>query len=137
MRHHHQPVPQRLSVAAAELSEDNRATANLARHLAVQRLASREAGKSADNLAPVNLQVRHLPVRVWAKREADHREGRVPMVNLPDSQEAQHQLRLSKGKGNPQRKKERGLRRRGRNQLVNFRGGSGAKKFRSRFVLNP
>jgi hypothetical protein len=138
VRHHHQPVPQRLSVAA-ELSEDNRATANLAHHLAVPRLARREAEKSADNLTPINLQVRHLPVQVWAKREADHREGRVPMVNLPGSQRVERKLHLSAVRDNRsvERRRERGLQRRGRNYLVNFRGGSGAKKFRSRFVLNP
>jgi len=113
---HHQPVPVQVSVAAG-LSEAHRATANLARHLAVQGPARREAEKSADNLAPVNLQLRHLPVRVRAKREADERGGRVPKVSLLGSQEAQHQLRLSKGRGNPQRKKERGLRRRGRNNF--------------------
>ena len=50
------------------------------------------------------------------------------MVSLPGSQRVeQHQLRLSKGRENPQRKRERGLQRRGHNYLVNFRGGSGAK----------
>ena len=48
--HHHRPAPVRVSVAA-ELSEANRATANLARHLGVQGPPRREAEKSADNLA--------------------------------------------------------------------------------------
>ena len=132
--HRRQPVPVRVSVAAAQ-SEDNRATANLARHLAVQVPARREAEKSAGNLAPINLQPRRLPVQVRAKREADQREGKVPMVNLPASQKAERQLRLSKGKGNrsAERKKARGLHRRGHNNLVNFRSGSGA-KFRGRFL---
>ena len=130
--HHHLPVPVRVSVAA-ELSEANRAIANLARHLGVQGPPRREAEKSADNLASINLQLRRLPVQVRAKRQADHREGKVPMVSLPGSQRVeQHQLRLSKGRENLQRKKERGLQRRGRNYLVNFRSGSGA-KIRSRF----
>ena len=102
--HHHQPVPVRVSVAA-ELSEANRATANLACHLGVQG-----------------------PPR----READERAGKVHMVNPLASQRVEHQLRLSKGRRNPQRKKERGLHRQGRNYLINFRGGSGAKT-RSRF----
>ena len=59
--HHHLPVPVRVSVAA-ELSEANRATANLARHLGVQGPPRREAEKSADNLASINLQLRRLPV---------------------------------------------------------------------------
>jgi hypothetical protein len=71
---------------AAELSEANRATANLARHLAVQGPARHEAEKNADNPPPINLQVRHLPVQVRAKREADERAGKMPMVNLQGSQ---------------------------------------------------
>ena len=130
---HHLPVPVRVSVAA-ELSEANRAIANLARQLEVQGPPRREAEKSADNPASINLQLRRLPVQVRAKREADHREGKVPMVSLPGSQRVdQHQLRLSKGRENLQRKKERGLQRRGHNYLVNFRSGSRARKFRSRF----
>ena len=126
----HRVIPVRVSVAA-EHSEDNHpATANLAPHLVVQVLARCEAQKSVGNLP--NLQPRRLPVRVRAKREADQREGKAPMVNLPGSPEPERQLRLSKGRGNPQRKKERGLHRRGHNYLVNFRGGSGA-KFRGRF----
>lgn len=63
-----------------------RATLNLARHLAVQGPARREAEKSADNLALINLQLRRLPVQVRAKREADDREGRTSMVDLAASQ---------------------------------------------------
>ena len=115
--HRHQPVPVRVSVAAG-LSEAHRATVNLARHLAVQGSASHEAEKSADNLAPINLQVRRLPAQVRAKREADERAGKVPVVNLLGSQRVEHQLRLSKGRRNPQRKKERGLQRQGRNKIL-------------------
>jgi hypothetical protein len=116
--HHHQPVPVRVSVAAG-LSEAHRATANLARHLGVQGPPRREAEKSADNQAPKNLQLRRLPVQVRAKRQADHREGKVPMVSLPGSQRVeQHQLRLSKGRENLQRKKEKGLHRRGRSKIL-------------------
>jgi len=113
------PVPARVSVAALQ-GKDNRATVSLARHLAVQAPARREAEKSVGNLALINLQPRRPPRRVRAKREADEREGKGPMVNLPASQEAERQLRLSKGRGNPQRKKERGLRRRGHNNLLIF-----------------
>jgi hypothetical protein len=145
-RHHHQPVPVRVSVAAAQ-SEDNQATANLARHLVAQVLASREAEKSADNraaknpqpprlpvqarakreaedspdnLAPINLQPRHQPVQVRLKREVevDARESRPSAINLPRSLKAERKLHLSAGKDNRsvERKKERGLQRRGHNK---------------------
>jgi hypothetical protein len=118
-RRHSLPVPVRVSLAA-ELSENNRATANLARHLAVQDPARPEAQKSADNLAPINLQIRHLPVQVRAKRQADHREGRVPMVNLQGSQRVERKLHLSAVRHNRsvERKRERALQRRGRNNFL-------------------
>jgi hypothetical protein len=108
-----------VSVAAAQ-NKDNRATVNLARQLAAQAPARREAEKSVGNLAPINLQPRRLPVRVRAKREADERDGRGPMVNLPASQKAERKLRLSKGRGNrsAERKRARGLHRRGHNNLL-------------------
>jgi hypothetical protein len=148
---HRQPVPVRVSVAAAQ-SKGNRDTVSLARHLGVQAPARREAEKSVDNLAPINLQPRRLPVRVRAKREAERSEAnrelinlpphrlpaqararreaeesvdKRPMVNRPGSQEPERQLRLSKGRGNPQRKKERGLRRRGHNNLLIFAAAPG------------
>ena len=107
-----------------------RATLNLARHLAVQGPARRAAEKSAeDNRAHINLQPRRLPVQVRAKREADEREGRTSMVDLAASQRVERKLRLSAFKDNwsVERKRERGLQRRGHNYLVNFRGGSRAK----------
>jgi hypothetical protein len=113
----HQPVPVLVSVVA-DLSEANRATANLARHLAVQGPARREVDKSADNLAPINLQARHLPVRVRAKREADERAGKVPKVSLLSSQRVERKLHPSAVRDNRsvERKRERELQRRGRNQ---------------------
>jgi len=113
--HHHQPVPVLVSVVA-DLSEANRATANLARHLAVQGPTRREAEKSADNLAPINLQARHLPVRVRAKREADERAAKVPKVSLLGSQRVERKLHPSAVKDNRsvERKRERGLHRQGR-----------------------
>jgi hypothetical protein len=131
-RRHQGVVPVRVSLAAEQSEDNHPVTANLARQLVVQVLARREAEKSVGNLAPINLQPRRLPVPVRAKREADQGEGKAPLVNLPGSQKAERQLPLSKGRGNPQRKKARGLHRRGHNYLVNFRGGSGA-KFRGRF----
>jgi hypothetical protein len=118
-------VPVRFSVAAEQ--SDHPAPANLARHPVVQVLARREAQKSVGNLP--NLQPRRLPVRVRAKREADQGEGKGPMVNLPASQKAERQLRLSKGRGNrsAERKKAKGLHRRGPNNSFNFRGGPGVK----------
>lgn len=118
-RHHHRPAPVRVSVGA-ELSADNLEPTNLQpRHLPVQVRARPEAELSADNLAPKNLQLRHLPVQVRAKVQADRREGKVPMVSLPGSQRVeQHQLRLSKGRENLQRKKEKGLHRRGRSKIL-------------------
>ena len=113
-RHRHLPVQARLSVAA-ELSEANRDIANLLRHLGVRGPPMRVAEKSADNPAPINLRLRPLPVQVGAKREADERACKVPVLNPLGRQRVEHQLRLSKGRRNPQRKKERGLRRRGHN----------------------
>lgn len=117
--HHLQRVPVPVSVAA-ELSEDNRAIANLLRHLGVQCPARHQAEKSADNLAPKNLQVRHLPVQVRAKREADERACPLPMVSLPGSQRVERKLHLSAVRDNRsvERKRERGLQRQGRNYLV-------------------
>jgi len=131
----HRVVPVRVSVAAEQSEDNHPATVNLARRLVVQVLARREAEKSVGNLAPINLQPRRPAVQVRAKREADQREGKAPMVNLSASQEAQRQLRPSKGRRNrsAERKKAKGLHRRGHNYLVNFPGGSGA-KFRAAFV---
>jgi hypothetical protein len=135
---HRQPVPVRVSVAAAQ-RKDNRATVSLARHLAVQAPARREAEKSVGNLP--NLQPRRLPVRVRAKPKADEREGKGPMVNLPASQKAERQLRLSKGRGNrsAERRRAKGLHRRGHNNLLLVfeaapEQNSGAALFKSRFV---
>jgi hypothetical protein len=146
-RHHQQPVPVRVSVAAAQ-SEDNQATASLARHhlvaqvpesreaeksadsralvnlqplrLLVQAQAKREAEDSPDNLAPINLQPRHQPVQVPVRREVevDARESKPSAVNLPRSLKAERKLHLSAGRDNRsvERKRERGLPRRGRNQ---------------------
>jgi len=118
-RRHHPPVQVRVSVAAAQ-SGDNRATANLARRRVVLQVpARREAEKSVGSLLPINLQPRRLSVQVQlrAKCAVDGRERKAPMVNLPGSQEAERQLRLSKGRRNPQRKKERQLQRQGRNNF--------------------
>ena len=85
-----------------------RATLNLARHLAVQGPARREAEKSVeDNLAPINLQLRRPPVQVRAKREADEREGRTSMVDLAASQRVERKLRLSAFKGQLERGKKK------------------------------
>jgi hypothetical protein len=54
-------------------------------------------------------------VQVRAKREAEKREGKAPMVNLVGSQEAVRHLLLSKDRGRgsrtAERKKKRGLHR--------------------------
>jgi hypothetical protein len=112
-RRRHRVVPVRVSVAAAQSEDNHLAPVNLACHLVVQVLARREAEKSVGNLAPINLQPRRLPVHLRAKREADQREGKAPLVNLPASQKAERQLPLSKGRGNPQRKKAKELHRQG------------------------
>ena len=76
---------------------------------AVQVPARREAEKSADNPAPINLQLRRLPVQVRAKREADHREGKVPMVSLPGSQRVDAApAAAEQGQGKPAKEKRRG-----------------------------
>ena len=128
-RRHRPQVPVRVSVAAAQ-SEDNRATANLARHqVVVQVPARREAEKSVGSLAPISLQPRRLSVQVQlrAKRVVDERESKALMVNLAVSQEAERHLRLSKGNRSVERKRSRVLRRQGNNNLVSFRSGSGMK----------
>ena len=105
-----------MSVAAVQ--SEARATASLAGHLVVpQAPAKREVEKSVGNLAPKNLQPRPLPVSVRDRREREthEREEKAPMVNLPGNQEADRQLPLSKGRGNPQRRRERGLHRPGHN----------------------
>jgi len=106
--HHRQPGLVRVSDAAVP-NEDSRATANLACRQLVRALVNREAEKSVDNLAYRNLQPRHQPVPVRAKPEAETSEGKVPTVSLAGSQKAEPQLRSSKGRGNPERKRARGL----------------------------
>jgi hypothetical protein len=66
---------------------------------------------------------------VRAKREADDREDRTSMVDPVASQRVERKLHLSAVRDNRivERKRERGLQRRGHNYLVNFRGGSRAK----------
>jgi hypothetical protein len=98
--HQHQPVPVPVNVAVAQNEKSRPASDNLVRHPVVQGLARREAEKSADNLAPINRQPRHLEVRVRAKREAEQSEGKAPMVNLAGSQKPDGQPRLRKGRGN-------------------------------------
>ena len=111
-----------------------RATLNLARRQMGEDPANREAEKSPDNLALINLQVRRLPVKVRAKREADDREGTTSMVDLAASQRVERKLRLSAFRDNQsvERKRERGLQRRGHSYLVNS-GRHRSEKFRSRF----
>jgi hypothetical protein len=103
-----------LRVAAAEQSESN-----LARRLWVRVPVNREAEKSVDNLASIDLRPRRLPVLLRAKREVEERAGKVPTVNLAGSQGAERQLRLSKGRGrgsqSAERKRKRGLHRQGHN----------------------
>ena len=95
-----------------------RATLNLARHLLVQGLAKGEGEKSEANRESIDLQARRLPGQVRAMREAEEREGKASLVNLPGSPEAEHQLPLSKVRGNQsaERKRARGLHRRGHNK---------------------
>jgi len=107
---HRQPGLVRVSDAAVP-NEDSRATANLACRQLVRALVNREGEKSVGNLASRNLQLRRLAVQVRAKPEAEMSEGKVPTVSLAGSQKAEPQLRSSKGRGNPQRKRARGLHR--------------------------
>jgi len=100
------------SVAAAQ-SEDSPVTASLPRRLRVLAQVNREAEKNADNPESIDLRPHRPPVQVPAKREVEEREGRVPLVNLAASQEADRLPQLSAGKGNrsAERKKARGPRR--------------------------
>jgi hypothetical protein len=104
-----QPAWVRVSVAAAQ-SEDSLATANLARRLQVLVPVKDKAEKNAGNPESIDLRPHRLPVQVRAKREVEKREGKVPMVNLPASQEVERLLQLSAGKGNrsAERKRARG-----------------------------
>jgi hypothetical protein len=112
--HRLQPARGRVSVAAAQ-SADSLATASLARRLRARVLVNREAEKNADNPESIDLRPHRLPVQVPAKREVEEREGKVPMVNLAASREADRLrlLQLSAGKGNrsAERKRARGLHR--------------------------
>jgi hypothetical protein len=109
------------SVAAAQ-SEDNPATASLARHLRVRVLAKREAEKSEANRESIDLQPRRLLGQVRAKREAEESERKVPTVNQVGSLEAERQLLLSKGRGrgsrSAERKRERALHRQDPNNCL-------------------
>jgi hypothetical protein len=101
---------------AAEHSEGN-----LARRLWVLVPVNRKAEKSEANREPIDLQPHRLPAQARARREAEESVDKGPMVNRPGSQEPERQLRLSKGRGNrsAERKKARGLHRRGHN-FVDF-----------------
>jgi hypothetical protein len=96
-----------VSVAAAQ-SEDS-----LARRLRVLVQMNREPEKN--NPDSIDLRPHRLPVQVQAKREVEEKEGRVRMVNLAASQEADRLrlLQLSAGKRSPsaERKRARGLHR--------------------------
>jgi hypothetical protein len=111
------PQPAQLRVSFAAQSADNLATASLALRLRVRVPVNREAEKNADNPASINLRPHRLPVRVQAKREVEERGGRVPMVNLAASQEAERLLQLSAGKDSRSaaRKRARGPHRQDRN----------------------
>jgi hypothetical protein len=98
---------------------DNQVSINLQpRHLPARVPAKREAEKSKAKRGSINLQPHRLAARGPVRCKAEERERKVPMVNLPVSQQAQRQLRLSRGKGNPQRKRERGLHRQDHNNFV-------------------
>ncbi len=107
--HRFQPAQVVVSVAAAQTA-DSLATASLARRLRVLVQVNCEAEKNADNPESIDLRPHRLPVQVQAKREVEKREGRVPMVNLAASQEAERLLQLSAGKGSrsAERKRARG-----------------------------
>jgi hypothetical protein len=120
----------RVSVAAAP-SEDSLVTANLPRRLQVWVQVNREAQKNADNPESIDLQPHRPQVQVRAKREVEEREGKVRMVNLAASREAQRLLQLSAGKRrrSAERKRARGPRRHEdrNNFLLNYLSGPGAK----------
>ena len=109
--HRLQSAPVRVRGEVAQ-SEDSLAMANLARRLRVRLPVKREAEKNAGNPDSIDLRPRRLPVQVQAKREVEEKEGRVRMVNLVVSQEADRLrlLQLSAGKCNlsAERKRVRG-----------------------------
>jgi hypothetical protein len=104
---HRQPARVRLNVAAAQSAD------SLVLRLRVWVPVNREAQKNSDNPESINLRPHRLPVQVQAKREVEEREGKVPMVNLAASQEAERLLQLSgdKGSRSAERKRARGLHR--------------------------
>jgi len=113
--HRLQPARGRVSVAAAQ-GEDSLATASLARRLRVLAPVKDKPEKNADNPESIDLRPHRLPVQVQAKREVEEREGKVPMVNLAASQEADRlrllQLSADKGSRSAERKRARGPHRR-------------------------
>jgi hypothetical protein len=107
---------------AAENNEDNLDSVSLARRQPEAGLAKREAQESRDDPGSVNLQPRRLLARGLAKREVNEREAKAPLVNLAVSQEAERQLRLSRGRRSrsAERKRERGLHCQGHNKSCKF-----------------
>jgi hypothetical protein len=85
---------------------------NLARRLRVLLPVKDKAGKCVGNPESIDRRPHRLPAQVRAKREVEEREGKVPMVNLAASQEADRLrlLQLSADKGSPsaERKRARG-----------------------------
>jgi hypothetical protein len=95
-----------VSVVAAQSAD------NLARRLRVLLPVKDKAAKCVGNPESIDRRPHRLPVQVRAKREVEEREGKVPMVNLAASQEADRLrlLQLSADKGSPsaERKRARG-----------------------------
>jgi hypothetical protein len=133
VEHHRQPAPVRRSGAAAQ-REDNPVTASLARLLRVRVLEKHEAEKSVDNLESIGLRPHRQPRQVPAKPAVEEREDK--LLNLAGSQEVGSHLRLSRGRGSRsgERKKAKRLRHRDHNNKSYICGGSGTRKFRSRFI---
>jgi hypothetical protein len=79
----------------------------------LQDPVKREAPRSKDNPALINLQPRHRLLQ--ANHEAEGKEDKAPMVNLVGSQKAQLKLRRIRDRENRSagRKKARGRRRQG------------------------
>jgi hypothetical protein len=83
-------------------------------------LAKGEAEKSKVNRESINLQPRRPPRRVRAKREAEEKRDKGPMVNLAGNQEAERLLQLNAARGNNknvERRKARGHHPQGHNKF--------------------
>lgn len=128
---------QYLAKDEVEKSEVNQESIGLRpRRLPAQDLAKGEVEKSEANRESINLQTRRLPAQLRAKREVVGRGGKAPMLSPVGNQGAVRLRLLSAARDNQnaERKRERELRRQGRNNFCKHRSGSGMRNPEPLFV---